>query len=168
MPELMPRERLQPSLLDRLTDDDPASVHEVREQRFFDVRRLRASVLRDLAWLLNTTAGNCGPILAGYPQAARSTLDFGIPDLAGISVSAIDPTELARRVKEAIVLFEPRILREGLTVHAVAEPEDTGGNTLTLRIEGDLWAMPAPLRIQVNTRFDLESGRVLVADDETR
>ena len=79
MPELMPAEHLQPSLLDRLTDDAPASPRESREQRFFDVRRLRASVLRDLAWLLNATNGNGGPDVADHPLVARSTINFGIP-----------------------------------------------------------------------------------------
>jgi len=168
MPELMPAERLQPSLLDRLTDDEPGSPRESRDQRFFDVRRLRASVLRDLAWLLNATNGNCGPAITEHPQAARSTINFGIPELAGIGASTIDATELARRVKDAILHFEPRILREGLSVVVVAQPEAIGSNTLTMRIEGELWAMPAPLRIQVNTCFDLESGRVRVADGQAR
>jgi type VI secretion system protein ImpF len=168
MPELMPAERLQPSLLDRLTDDDPASPRESRDQRFFDARRLRASVLRDLAWLLNATDGHCGPALADYPQAARSTLNFGIPDLAGTTASRIDAGELARRVKEAIVRYEPRILREELSVKVITQPESAGGLLLTMRIEGALWATPAPLRIQVDTRFDLQSGRVFVADGAGR
>ena len=168
MPELMPVERLQPSLLDRLTDDDPGSPRESRDQRFFDVRRLRASVLRDLTWLLNASAGHCGPALADYPLAARSTLDFGIPDLAGASAARVDADELARRVKEAILRYEPRILREGLRVQVMAPSETAGSSLLALRIEGDLWALPAPLRIQVNTSFDLESGRVLVADGATK
>jgi type VI secretion system protein ImpF len=168
MPELMPVERLQPSLLDRLTDDDPGAPRESRDQRFFDVRRLRASVLRDLAWLLNATNGSCGPAIADHPHAARSTLDFGIPDLAGASASGIDADELARQVKEAILRFEPRILREGLAVQVAARPEAVGSPQLTMRIEGVLWALPAPVRIQVNTSFDLESGRVQVADGATR
>jgi type VI secretion system protein ImpF len=168
MPELMPTERLQPSLLDRLTDDDPGSPRETREQRSFDARRLHACVLRDLGWLLNATDGHCGAGLAAYPLAERSTLNFGIPDLAGTSASRVDVAELARRVKEAIVRYEPRILREGLSVHVVTQPQSVDGPLLTMRIEGDLWATPAPLRIRVDTRFDLESGRVLVADGPAR
>jgi len=55
MAELAPRERLQPSLLDRLTDDEPDQEVESRERRVLSVRGLREGVLRDLAWLLNTT-----------------------------------------------------------------------------------------------------------------
>ena len=50
-------ERLQPSLLDRLTDDDATNAAESREARVIDIRRLRDIVQRDLSWLLNTNNG---------------------------------------------------------------------------------------------------------------
>jgi len=164
VPELISLERLQPSLLDRLTDDEPSQRRESREQRFFNVRRLRQSVLRDLGWLLNTTRQPAGSEIDRYDEASRSTLNFGVPELAGISASTVDVEQLAQCVKEAVLRFEPRILREGLSVKVTADAETMGANTLTMRIEGDLWAVPAPLRILVNTCFDLESGRVVVAD----
>lgn len=55
MAELTPPERLQPSLLDHLTDDEPAASQETRSPRVLSIQRLRESVLRDLGWLLNTT-----------------------------------------------------------------------------------------------------------------
>jgi type VI secretion system protein ImpF len=42
-------ERLQPSLLDRLTDDDPTNSKETRDSRVIDLRRLREIIQRDLA-----------------------------------------------------------------------------------------------------------------------
>ena len=54
MAELSLQERLQPSLLDRLTDNEPDSNDESRAQRVLSLNRLKRSVLRDLAWLLNS------------------------------------------------------------------------------------------------------------------
>jgi type VI secretion system protein ImpF len=54
MAELLPQERLQPSLLDRLTDDAPESKDESRDKRVLNLAQLRAGVMRDLSWLLNT------------------------------------------------------------------------------------------------------------------
>ncbi len=48
-------ERLQPSLLDRLTDDAPGNRKETREARVIDLSRLREIIQRDLSWLLNTS-----------------------------------------------------------------------------------------------------------------
>jgi len=53
MAELTQKERLQPSLLDRLTDDEPHSQQEPRDKRVLSMHRLRESVLRDVSWLLN-------------------------------------------------------------------------------------------------------------------
>ena len=52
---LIPQERLQPSLLDRLIDDEPEKTVEAPDQRVLSKARLRQAVLRDLAWLFNTT-----------------------------------------------------------------------------------------------------------------
>ena len=67
MAELSLEERLQPSLLDRLTDNEPDSKVEARSMRVISVNRLKRCVLRDLAWLLN-----CGNLaltedLSDYP-----------------------------------------------------------------------------------------------------
>jgi type VI secretion system protein ImpF len=164
MPELIPLERLQPSLLDRLTDDERHLPREPLERRVFSVRRLRECVLRDLGWLLNTTATGQARHADAYPEAAASVTNYGIIDLAGTTSSAIDAAQLARLVREAIVRFEPRILGESLRVEVLDPAEAKDPNMLRLRIEGELWAVPAPLRILVNTAFDLESGRVVVTD----
>ena len=47
-------ERLQPSLLDRLTDKEPGQLKETRDFRVIDLSRLREIIQRDLSWLLNT------------------------------------------------------------------------------------------------------------------
>jgi predicted component of type VI protein secretion system len=50
--DLTSRERLQPSLLDRLTDDEPGDVQESADKRVLSPNQLKVSVLRDLTWLL--------------------------------------------------------------------------------------------------------------------
>ena len=112
--ELTHKERLQPSLLDRLTDLEPEKTQESREQRVFALTRLRESVLRDLAWLLNTTNLAAAQDLGRYPQVASSVLNFGMPDLSGTSVAGTDSATLERALRQAIVDFEPRILRHTL------------------------------------------------------
>src|SRR5262245_7664146 len=55
MAELPSRDRLQPSLLDRLTDDHPLQTHESIDVRVLSRQQLRAAILRDLTWLFNAT-----------------------------------------------------------------------------------------------------------------
>jgi type VI secretion system protein ImpF len=88
MAELTPKERLQPSLLDRLTDNEPDKQQEAREKRVLSMRKLRESVQRDLAWLLNS--GNLETVqdLDDYPLVSHSVINYGLPDLAGRGWSA--------------------------------------------------------------------------------
>ena len=82
MAELTLQERLQPSLLDRLTDDEPGNLKEAAERRVLTLNQLKASVLRDLAWLFNTTSlFDHGP--AARMPAGNSVLNYGLPALAG-------------------------------------------------------------------------------------
>jgi type VI secretion system protein ImpF len=164
MPELTQKERLQPSLLDRLSDDAPNETQEPREKRVFSLHRLREVVLRDLTWLLNTTNLAAGQDLDDYPQVRRSVLNYGLPDLAGLTVSGIDVLELERALRQAIVEFEPRILRNSLRVRLVVDADQMSHNAMTFDIEGELWAQPMPLHLYLKTEVDLEVGEVRVAE----
>ena len=54
MAELVAIERLQPCLLDRLTDDQSSVDVESRTQRVVSTARYKEGVLRDLRWIFNT------------------------------------------------------------------------------------------------------------------
>ena len=47
MAELIPKERLQPALLDRLIDTEPDKKQEPRESRLITKKRLHEAVMRD-------------------------------------------------------------------------------------------------------------------------
>lgn len=161
------RDRLQPSLLDRLIDDEPGNLRESADKRVLSLQQLKASVLRDLTWLLNTTSLLDAEATARM-QAGTSVLNYGLPALAGNSASNIDPTALARIIHQAIVTYEPRILAHTLRVRAQAAPGEMNANALSFEIEGDLWAQPAALPLLLQTDLDLESGHVRVTPAERR
>ena len=78
MAEFTPTDRLQPCLLDRLTDESPETGAESREQRVVSLRRYRHAVLRDLAMLLNSPTHPPGSPIYDYPMAAASVLFVGL------------------------------------------------------------------------------------------
>jgi type VI secretion system protein ImpF len=165
MAELTPKERLQPSLLDRLTDEEPEAKEEARDKRVLSMRRLRESVLRDLGWLLNSSnLSSAVEDLEDYPLVARSVINYGLPDLAGESASGIDATKVERMLRQAIWDFEPRILRNTVKIRSVIDRDQMNRNAVAFVIEGDLWAQPVPLRLYLKTELDLESGSVTLAD----
>jgi len=164
MADLTPRERLQPSLLDRLTDDKPSTQKESRDSRVLSLRQLRESVVRDLGWLLNTSAHRSAyDNLDDYPQVQSSVVNFGIPDMTGLTSSSIDQGEIERFVMQAIRDFEPRVMRNTLHIR-VKTSEDMDFNALTFEIDGELWSQPIPEPLYLKTSVDLESGQYTVEE----
>lgn len=159
------QDRLQPALLDRLTDDNPESAVEPAETRVINRNRLRELVLRDLAWLFNATAPGAAIDFSAAPEARRSVLNYGLPAFSGQSASTLDPTVLQQRVRQAILDHEPRILPESLNVEVmVNDIQLDHHNQIGLRISGHLWAQPVPLELLLHTDIDLETGRVAVRE----
>lgn len=152
-------ERLQPSLLDRLTDEAPEETKEAGADRFIDLPRLRSIIQRDLAWLLNTSNLEAAHDLEQYPQIARSVVNYGIPDLSGTVRTSHRAVEIQQSIRRAIETFEPRILPETLDI-SIQGQSNQAGSVLSLDIRGELWAEPVPVDIYLRTALDVSTGQV--------
>ncbi len=161
MAELAPRERLQPSLLDRLTDHEPDSPVEARERRVLSARALRDGVLRDLGWLLNATNLVSVTNAPALPHVASSVLNYGMPDISGASLAGMQLADLERAIRQAIWDFEPRLNRSSVTVRAL--PSESVAKVV-FEIQGDLWAQPYPERLYLKTELDLDVAHISVTD----
>ena len=154
-------ERLQPSLLDRLTDNDPGNRKESRDSRVIDLNRLREIIQRDLSWLLNTQNGESYIPVERYPAVAASVLNFGLGEVAG-EYSTSERSEMIRRsIERAISRYEPRIIEGSVDVRISSGTEATG-MTVGLDIRADMWAQPMPLELYLRSKVDLTTGEIQV------
>jgi len=168
MAELAARERLQPALLDRLTDDAPERLRESPDAQTLSMAQLRRAVLRDLAWLLNTTNLAATDDIDPKSLAAVSTVNFGVPGFTGLIGGAVRAKGLETAIADAIRAFEPRINPDSLSVRA-RPPKDTGPlNALVFEIEGELWAQPVPVPLFLETSIELETRLAVVTDARLR
>jgi type VI secretion system protein ImpF len=159
------RDRINPSLLDRLTDEAPGNAAQ-RSGMSLSLSDLRRSVLRDLNWLFNTSQPMKPEELESWPQVKNSVVNYGLPPLSGLAASSLDVARLERALRQAIIDFEPRILPHSVSVKAELERESLDHhNVLSLKIEALLWAQPVPIELLLRTQLDLESGQNRV--DET-
>jgi len=161
MSGLKGRERLQPSLLDRLTDHAPAQKRENFDQQTLSLAQLRQAVLRDLGWLLNTTNLEAVDDLSEFPLAEKSTLNYGIPGFAGMIEAGSRLDALERQLAEAIQAYEPRIRSETLRVRTRAMTDDANPS-LVFEIEGELWAQPVPVPLYLETAIEVETRLAVV------
>ena len=158
------KDRLQPALLDRLTDEEPQNKLESREKRVITPAQMRKFVMRDLGWLLDAVHLAATENLADYPLVARSVLNYGIPGFAGASVEEMGGSA-AEAVREAILRFEPRLLANKLHVELIQDNmRDDTQNTITIGVEAEVFAQPIPQALFLKTEVDLEVGSVRVAE----
>lgn len=159
MSDKMIAERLQPSLLDRLTDESPTELKERREDRVIDLRQLRDIIQRDLSWLLNTA--DAGQLVDEnlYPNVSRSVLNFGIAHVSG-DYSTAQRAELIRKsILNAVQAFEPRIHPGSLDVELRMD-KDNHQSLVAFDIRADMWAQPMPIELYLRSQVDVTKGTI--------
>ena len=153
-------ERLQPSLLDRLTDNEPGELTERRDERVIDIRQLRDIIQRDLSWLLNTADNNVMIDRDRYPHAARSVLNYGIREVAG-DYSTEERAELIRKsIAQAVQAFEPRIHPGSIEVQLRVDQQGTRKSIINFDIRADMWAQPMPMELYLRSQVDVTTGEL--------
>ncbi|WP_404309735.1 type VI secretion system baseplate subunit TssE [Neorhodopirellula lusitana] len=124
-----PIEQPSSSLLDRLIRSeigDGGLVHPrastgssggvTRQQRRHHMAILSSQIERDLLALFGTRRMSEDTDLSAWPLVQKSVLNYGIPDLTGVTSSGLDLPVLNRELTEAIRRFEPRLRPETLNV----------------------------------------------------
>jgi len=159
MPRWEPEHMVEQSLLERLIDLEPKNPNEQPMSRAQSVRQLKASLRRDLEWLLNTRQT---PEAAGteYQELQHSLFNYGLPDLTSLNwESNRDRNDLARMIEDLLATFEPRL--SGIHVEPIGKVSATQ-SVLRFQIEGMLYMDPAPERISFDTVLQLSSGEYQV------
>lgn len=174
------KQRLTPTLFDKIVADvkmgglrrEESETPEITREamRFYSVPRLerfneaalRATIRRDLGWLLNTT--NYGAIndLEPYPHVKTSVLNYGVPDLAGKSMHRRTILHRAREIRNAIRAFETRIDPNSLVVEPVAV--DDTPNAITFLIQGDISSASQVMPVKFRTDVEADSASVEVSE----
>lgn len=162
-------DRLQPSLLYRLTDDEPERTLEPANRAVVNKAALKRHVLQDLSWLLNTISYETDSELEQYPEVRKSVVNYGVPALAGRHFSSVDWADVERSLHQAILSFEPRILPDSLKITAIAAADALHHHSqLQIELRGEIWSIPMPIDLLLRTRLDLETGQVTVTDQLSR
>ena len=146
------------SVFDRLIDREPKAPADTAMNRAQSVRQLKASVRRDLEWLLNSRR-NPEPATEEMPELAQSLFNYGLPDFSSLSInSPRDRDYLLLELEHTVALFEPRL--KDIRVSLVDEDAlgATGVRILHFQIEGMLQMDPAPEQVSFDTVLQLSSG----------
>jgi len=103
------QQNIRTSILDRLIDLEPGVSHEPVQQRTFDLRQIKAAVVRDLENLLNTRRHIFAPP-AALTEVNSSLLVYGLGDFT--SQNPRSPSvkqQLRQDIEKTLSRFEPRL-----------------------------------------------------------
>ena len=159
------KDRLQPSLLDRLTDLHPDKKRESSSQQVLSQKQFKEAVIRDLGWLLNSVSMDSVVDLSAYPEVKHSVLNYGLPDISGRTASSIDSGDLEKKLRSAIYEFEPRFIRNSLKIKIHSHADEMSHNSLVFEIEGVIFGQPMPFHVVLRSELDLECGQFSVRED---
>ena len=166
--------RINPTLFDKLVadltmdglTDDPEEQAEVSRSsmRFYTVPRierfneaaLRATVLRELNWILNTTNLASVQDLEDYPEVETSVVNYGVHDMAGKLLQRRAIQGRARDIRDAIRAYEPRIDPQRLEVDPVTSSDKP--NAVTFVIRGDVTTAVNALPVEFKTDVEIDTG----------
>jgi type VI secretion system protein ImpF len=147
------------SVLDRLIDNDPKRTSEAPASPAQSLRELKASLRRDIEWLLNTRRCIQDPP-PGSSELQRSLHVYGLPDICSLSLSTgHDFHRLARAMESTLAGFEPRL--KSIRVTPVPASEATS-RVLRFQIDGVLRVEPVPEHMTFDTVLELTSGEYAV------
>ncbi|MEJ8824249.1 type VI secretion system baseplate subunit TssE [Variovorax humicola] len=153
-----------PTLFDRLRDEAPSRASESPSEYTATPSQMRDIIQRDLALLLNTT--NVEDLIdrRRYPEAASSTVNFGVRSLAGSYLSTRKWEDIERIIRRAIADYEPRLLPDTVTVlPLMKDGVHDQYNVLLFEIRAMINLKPYPLELTVQSSVDLETSRMSIS-----
>lgn len=153
---------VQPSLIDRLTDEAPQVPADPATTQDASVRAFRAGVLRDLAWLLNTRR-SIEPVPPGLVELHRSVHQYGLPDTTGVPIGDKRGRQtLVAELTDAIERFEPRLAAPKVSIGQMSQvlaPQVRFGVEATLRMD------PSPEAVSFDAVLEVARGEFEVGGD---
>ncbi len=158
-----PNTQLMPTLFDRLRDEAPHRASESAAEYTVTRAQMREIIQRDLTYLLNTTNREDEMNRDRHGAAAASTINYGVPPVAGTYLSERKWTDIVHIVRRAILDFEPRLIPGSLEVEPLCkEDAPQRYNTLLFEIKGLIHMDPYPMAFTAQSTLDLETSRLSV------
>ncbi len=152
---------VQPSLLDRLTDEEPRESTDRPATRESSTAEFRSAVQRDVEWLLNTRRTMVATSSL-HPEVHHSVHQYGLPDSSGLSFSSAEGRkQLTEGIADTLRRFEPRLMNVVVNLtdaDMVKAPQVRFSISATLRMD------PSPEQIVFDTVLEIASGTYGVAE----
>ena len=132
----------------------------LRPRQAITEQMLRREVARDLDALLNTVAMESTVDMAEAPYVRKSILNFGLPDIASLTIEAVEVKRIPEEIKAALINFEPRLAAASLEIERdmSVDPDELKVRFL---VRADLTCYPIQIPVEFVADI-IESGKIVV------
>jgi len=147
-----------------LRDESGARILSGRRgmgRRPVDEAVLREEVTNNISALLNTVHLAASEDLSQTPEVARSILNYGLSDLARLSLGDVKIDEIGEEIRAAMIVYEPRVDPASITAERDRKIDEA---TLNLRfvVHAELWAEPLNIPVEFIAEVDSELAKFRV------
>jgi type VI secretion system protein ImpF len=120
---------------------------------------LRKEVARDLESLMNTVAFESSEDLSGFDNVRRSILNYGLPDIARMTLDETRVDSLAAELRSVLMTYEPRLDPRSIRT---TRDQSARAEELKLRflVTADLRCEPLNVPVEFVADVDVESGGI--------
>lgn len=153
-----------PTLLDRLLDDEPKKQLESYDACFVDAKTMRRLVQRDITAILNTTNIEDQLDEKRHVQVSGSVMNYGVAAITGSYGGADNTASMEKRIRSALLRFEPRLIPESLLVRLLTgKDEPSRGGLILFEIRALIYWDPRPIDLCVNGIYDRETEQIALS-----
>lgn len=155
------KQQFLPTLIDRLTDEDPKCMNEPFDKFFFNSREMRKLVHRDIIAILNHSNIEYKLDEKRTPEVGGSVLNYGFSPMIGSHADARDWLKIERSIRNAIFRFEPRVIPEALVIKPMTSKNSPFQHGMvSFEIRGLIFWQPHPIDICFKGTYDIEIERM--------
>lgn len=122
---------------------------------------LQRTVAQDLDALMNTINLDATLYLGDHPEARRSIINFGIPDIVHRSLEEYGVNHICAEIEEALKVFEPRLVPGSIRVYRDTRLDDAELKVRFL-VKADLDCDPLNLPVEFVADLERDSGKITV------
>jgi len=140
--------------------DRMLAARRLRARQVITESMLRREVSRDLDALLNTIALESTVDMSEAPQARKSIVNFGLPDVTHRTIDEVGVARIPDEIRAAIMHYEPRLAPDSLQIE-----RDNSVDPVELKIRfivrADLTCDPVHVPVEFVADI-IESGKIII------
>jgi type VI secretion system protein ImpF len=123
--------------------------------------QLREQLSLDLNALLNTVNMEAGFDLGDFPRVRESILNYGVPEISNRSIDEDRVADIADEIRTALLLFEPRLVADTLTVTRDMTVDPFSLN-IRFAVSGEMVCDPAAVAVEFVADIEIDTGKMRV------